>query len=69
MEFHEIKQHMAEITFDKNKQPVIHPTSRINETFLNTKLSRKPSYVKQGTMTKDKERNKQKGRPFPVINK
>ena len=23
----------------------------------------------QGTMTKDKERNKQKGRPFPVINK
>ena len=62
MEFQEIKQQMAEITSEKNKQSVIHPTSRNNETFLNTKLSRKPSY------TKDKERKKQKGRPFPVIN-
>ena len=32
MEFQEIKQQMAEITSDKNKQPVIHPTSRNNET-------------------------------------
>ena len=30
MEFQEIKQQMAEITSDKNKQPVIHPTSRNN---------------------------------------
>ena len=64
MEFQEIKQQMAEITSDKNTQPVIHPTSRNNEIFLNTKLSRKPSYIKQGTLTKDKERKKQKGRPF-----
>ena len=69
MEFQEIKQQIGEITSDKNKQSVIHRTSRINETFLNTKLSRKPSYIKQGTLTKDKERNKQKGRPFLVINK
>ena len=32
MEFQKIKQQMAEITSDKNKQPVIHPTSRNNET-------------------------------------
>ena len=69
MEFQEIKQQMAEITTDKNKQPVIHPTSRNKETFLNTKLIRKPSNIKQGTLTKDKERNKQKRRPFPVVNK
>ena len=30
MEFQEIKQQMAEITSDKSKQPVIHPTSRNN---------------------------------------
>ena len=69
MEFQEIKQQMAEITSDKNKQQVIHPTLRNNETFLNTKLSRKLSYIKQGTLTKDKERKKRKWRPFPVINK
>ena len=69
MEFQEFKEQMAEITSDKNKQPVIHPTSRNNETFLNTKLSRRPSYIKQSTLTKDKERNKQKGPAFPVINK
>ena len=64
-----MKQQMAEITSDKNKQPVIHPTLRNNETFLKTKLTRKPSYIKQGTLTKDKERKKRKGRPSPVINK
>ena len=69
MEFQEIKQQMAEITSDKNKQPVIHATSRNKETFLNTKLTRKPGYIKQVTLTKDKERKKQKERPFPVINK
>ena len=58
MEFQEIKQQMAEITSDKNKQPVIHPLSRNNETSLDTKLTRKPGYIKQGTLTKDKERNK-----------
>ena len=31
MDFQEIKQQMAEITSEKNKQPVIHPTSRKNE--------------------------------------
>ena len=36
MEFKEIKQQ-------------IHPTSRNNETFLKTKLTRKPGYIKQGT--------------------
>ena len=60
---------MAEIISDKSKQPVIHPTSRNDETFLKTKLTRKPGYIKQGTLTKDKERKKQKGRPSPVINK
>ena len=59
---------MAEITFDESKQPVIHPTSRNKETFLNMKLSRKPSYIKQGTLKKDKEKKKLKGQPFPVIN-
>ena len=53
MEFQEIKQQMAEISSDKTKQPVIHPISRNNG----------------GTLTKDKERKKQKGRLFPVINK
>ena len=60
---------MAEITSDKYKQSVIQPTSRNNETFLNTKLSGKPSYINQGALTKDKETNKQKRRPFPVVNK
>ena len=69
MESQEIKQQMTEITSDKNKQPVIHPLSRNNETSLNTKLTRKPGYIKQGTLTKGKERNKQKGRSFPIINK
>ena len=36
---------------------------------MSTKLTRKPDYIKQGTLTKDKERKKQKGRPFPVIKK
>ena len=69
MVFQEIEQKMAEITTDKNKQPVIHPTSRNKETFLNTKLIRKPSNIKQGALTKDKERKKQKRRSFPVVNK
>ena len=69
MEFKEMKQQMAEIISNKSKQPVIHPTSTNNETFLKTKLTRKPGYIKQGTLTKDKERNKQIGRPYPVINK
>ena len=69
MEFQETKQQMAEITSDKNKQPAIHPTSRNKETFLNNKLSRKLSYIRQGTLTKDQERKKEKARPFPVINK
>ena len=69
MKFQEIKQQMAEITSDKNKQPVIHPLSRNNETSLNTKLTRKPGYIKQGTLTKDNERKKQKGRSFAAINK
>ena len=69
MEFQEIKQQMAEIASDKNKQPVIHPTLRNNKTFLNTKITTKPGYIKQRTLTKDKERKKQKGRSFPVINK
>ena len=60
---------MTKITSAKTKQLVIHPTSRNNETFLNTKLSRKPSYIKQDTLTKDKERKKQNGLPFSVINK
>ena len=47
---------MVEITSDTTKQPALHPTSRNNEIFLNTKLSRKPSYIKQGTLTKDKEK-------------
>ena len=68
-EFPEIKQQMAEITCDKTKQPVIHLTSRNKETFLNTKLSIKPSYMKEDTLTKDKEKKKQKGRPFPVVKK
>ena len=68
MKFQEIKQQMAEIISDKNK-PVIHPLSRNNETSLNTKLTRKPGYIKQGTLTKDKERKKQKGRSFPIISK
>ena len=63
MEFQEIKQQMAEITSEKNKQSVIHPTSRNNETFLNTKLSRKPSY------TKDKERKKETKRATISSNK
>ena len=54
MEFQEIKRKLAEITSDKTNQWVIHPTSRNNKTFLNAKLSRKPSYIKQGTVTKDK---------------
>ena len=33
MEIQEIKQQMAEITFDESKQPVIHPASRNNEIF------------------------------------
>ena len=61
MEFQEIKQQMTEITSDKNKQRVIHPTLRNNETFLYTKLTRKPGYMKQCTLTKDKERNKKGG--------
>ena len=69
MEFQEIKQQMTEITSDKNKQRVIHPTLTNNETFLDTKLTRKPGYMKQGTLAKDKERKKQKGRPFPLISK
>ena len=36
---------------------------------MNNKLSRKPSYIKQDKLTKDKERQKEKGRSFPVINK
>ena len=54
MEFQEIKQQMTEITSDKNKQRVIHPTLRNNETFLDTRLTRKPDYMKQGTLTKNK---------------
>ena len=69
MKFQEIKQKMAKITSDKTKQPLLHPTSRNNETFLNTKLGRKASYIKQGTLTKEKETSKQKGQSFPVINK
>ena len=46
MKFQEIKQQMAKIICDKTKQPVLHLTSRNNETFLNTKLSRKTSYIK-----------------------
>ena len=65
MEFQEIKQQMAEIASDKNK----HPASRNNGTFLNTKLTRKPGYIKQGTLTKDNETKKQKGRSFAAINK
>ena len=41
----------------------------ITELFLNTKLTRKPGYIKQGSLTKDNERKKQKGWPFAVINK
>ena len=37
IKFQEIQQQMPEITSDGNKQPVIHLTSRNNETFLNTK--------------------------------
>ena len=62
MEFQETKQQMAEITSDKNKQSAIHPTSRNKETFLNNKLSRKLSYIRQGTLTKDQERKKQKAK-------
>lgn len=69
LEFQEIKQQMSKITSDKSKQPVIHPTSRNNKTFLKTTLTRKPGYIKQGTLKKDKERKKKKGWPFPVINK
>ena len=58
LEFQEIKQQMSKITSDESKQPVIHPT-----------LTRKPGYIKQGTLKKDKERKKKKGWPFPVINK
>ena len=47
---------MSKITSDESKQPVIHPTSRNNKTFLKTKLTRKPGYIKQGTLKKDKER-------------
>ena len=65
MEFQKIKQQMIEYTSDLIQQPEIHPISRNNEIFLNTKLTRKPGYI----LTKDKERNKEKGRPFPVINK
>ena len=49
IKFKEIKRQMAEIISDKSKQPVIHPTSRNDETFLKTKLTRKPGYIKQGT--------------------
>ena len=69
MKFQEIKQQMAEITSDKNKQPVIHATSRNKETFLNTKLTRKPGYIKPGTLTKDKERKKQTKRAAISSNK
>ena len=60
---------MAEITSNKTRQPIIHSKLRNSKTVLNTKLGRKPSYIKQETLTKDRERKKQKGRPFPVINK
>ena len=43
---------MIEYTSDQNQQPEIHPISRNNESFLNTKLTRKPGYIKQGTLTK-----------------
>ena len=52
MEFQKIKQQMIEYTSDQNQQPEIHPISRNNESFLNTKLTRKPGYIKQGTLTK-----------------
>ena len=55
---------MSKITSDESKQPVIHPTSRNNKTFLKTKLTRKPGYIKQGTLKKDKERKKKKGGHF-----
>ena len=43
---------MIEYISDQNQQPEIHPISRNNEIFLNTKLTRKPGYIKQGTLTK-----------------
>ena len=58
LEFEEIKQQMSKITSDESKQSVIHPTSRNNENFLKTKLTRKPGYIKQGKLKKDKERKK-----------
>ena len=61
LEFQEIKQQMSKITSDESKQPVIHPTSRNNKTFLKTTLTRKPGYIKQGTLKKDKERKKKGG--------
>ena len=51
---------MAKITSGKSKQLLIHPTLRNDKIFSNTKLTRKPGYIKQSTLTKDKERNKQK---------
>ena len=68
MEFQEIKRKMAEITSDKTKPSEIYPTSRNNRNVLHTKLSGKPNYAKQSTLTNDNERRKQKWRPFPVIN-
>ena len=60
---------MAKITSGKSKQLLIHPTLRNDKIFSNTKLTRKPGYIKQSTLTKDKERKKQKRWPFSVTNK
>ena len=54
---------MAEITSDKTKQLVIYPKSRNNKIFWTS------IYIKQGTLTKDKERKKEKGRSFSVTNR
>ena len=60
MEFQEIKRKMAEITSDKIKPSEIYPKSRNNRNVLHTKLSGKPNYAKQSTLTNDNERRKQK---------
>ena len=54
---------MTEITSNKTKQPVIHSKSRKNKIFWT------PIYIKQGKLTKDIERKKEKGRSFSVINR
>ena len=36
---------------------------------MNTKLTRKPDYIKQGTLRKDRERKKTKRAAIPVIKK